>query len=82
MASNITAAVLSALVPGLGQFYKGHLLRGLFFLLFFWTVIVYVIGIVDAYLLDSHIHGVNVISNNNNVIQVTMPKVEVVKDDQ
>jgi TM2 domain-containing membrane protein YozV len=53
MASNILAAVLTALVPGLGQFYKGHFWRGLLFFLTWWTVVMYIVGIVDAYMLDN-----------------------------
>ena len=80
MASNLTAAILSALIPGLGQFYKGHFWRGVVVLLLSWTIIVYLIGIVDAYMLDSGIKGVNVITRNNNVIHVDVPKVEVEKE--
>lgn len=63
MAGNLTAAILSAIIPGLGQFYKGHALRGLVFFLFFWTGIVYLIGILDAYFLDSGHVTVNVVNN-------------------
>jgi TM2 domain-containing membrane protein YozV len=71
MAGNLTAAVLSAIVPGLGQIYKGHFLRGLVFLLFFWTGIMYLLGILDAYLLDS-----GHVTINNTVIAPPTFKVE------
>ncbi|MBN2382707.1 hypothetical protein JXQ70_07480 [bacterium] len=43
------AAVMSALIPGLGQFYNGHFFKGLFFLFFSWMIFPYFIGIGDAY---------------------------------
>lgn len=56
MAGNLTAMILSALIPGVGQIYKGHFWRGIFFMLTWWTVILYLVGVVDAYLLDSDKH--------------------------
>jgi TM2 domain-containing membrane protein YozV len=70
MAGNLTAAFLSAIIPGLGQIYKGHFLRGLVFLLFFWTGIMYLLGILDAYLLD----GGKIIINNT---VITPPTVRI-----
>lgn len=56
MVGNLTAAIASAIIPGLGQILKGHVLRGLIFLLFFWTGIMFVIGVIDAYMLDHDNH--------------------------
>jgi len=64
MASQILAAILSFFIPGLGQFYAGSFLRGLFIFILtlvigaisFLTIIVFIISfifwiwnIVDAY---------------------------------
>jgi TM2 domain-containing membrane protein YozV len=69
MAGNLTAAVLSALIPGLGQIYKGHLLRGIFFMLTWWTVVLYFIGILDAYVLGSGEVNVTVVNEDKTYMQ-------------
>lgn len=43
------AALLSAVFPGLGQFYNGHIFKGIFVLIFSWMVVPYFLGIGDAY---------------------------------
>lgn len=53
MADPLLAAVLSFVVPGLGQVYNGRFLRGAAVFLLSWTVIVYLWGIYDAYRLAS-----------------------------
>jgi len=59
MASPLIAAILSFLIPGLGQFYAGHLLRGIgLFILavivaivtaFIGSLLVAVVAAIDAY---------------------------------
>lgn len=39
MEKNTIAAVLSFFLPGLGQVYKGHILRGIAFFIGFWLMI-------------------------------------------
>lgn len=61
MASPILAALMSLLIPGLGQFYAGHLLRGLGIFLFDVIVaiatafmgipLVHIVAAIDAYYL-------------------------------
>lgn len=43
------AALMSFIVPGLGQFYNGHFGKGFLFLITSWMIIPYFISIVDAY---------------------------------
>jgi len=43
------AAIMSAVLPGLGQWYNGHFFKGIFVFLFSWMIIPYFIGIGDAY---------------------------------
>jgi hypothetical protein len=43
------AAILSAIIPGLGQVYNGQLARGLKILIFCWLLIPWIYGIRDAY---------------------------------
>lgn len=61
MANPILAALLSLLIPGLGQFYAGHLLRGIGIFLFDVIVaiatvflgvpLVHIVAAIDAYYL-------------------------------
>ena len=63
MASPILAAILSFLIPGVGQFYAGHMFRGIFlfilalivaiFTLFSGSLIIAVVAAIDAYALAS-----------------------------
>ena len=63
MASPVLAAILSFLVPGLGQFYAGHMFRGIglfvlavivvIFTFFAGTLIIAVVAAIDAYSLAS-----------------------------
>ena len=63
MASPILAAILSFLIPGVGQFYAGHMFRGLLlfvlaiivalFTLFSGSLIIAVVAAIDAYSLAS-----------------------------
>ena len=46
----MAAALLSLVVPGLGQAFNGRRLRGLLFLLTFWLFIPWLIAPVDAYI--------------------------------
>lgn len=48
------AAVLSFIIPGLGQVYNGQIVKGLLTLFFSWTVIVWIAGIFDAYSVASN----------------------------
>jgi len=59
MASPLIAAILSFLIPGLGQFYAGHLLRGIglfilavivvIFTAFIGGLLIAVVAAIDAY---------------------------------
>jgi len=61
MASPLIAAILSFLIPGLGQFYAGHLLRGIglfilavivaIFTAFVGGLVIAVVAAIDAYFL-------------------------------
>jgi len=63
MASPILAAILSFLIPGVGQFYAGHMFRGIgvfilaaivaIFSLFSGSLIIAVVAAIDAYSLAS-----------------------------
>ena len=45
------AVIMSIIIPGLGTMYNGKIGRGILFLLFFWTIVVYFWAIYDAYVL-------------------------------
>ncbi len=63
MASPILAAILSFLIPSVGQFYAGHMFRGIglfilasivaIFTLFSGSLIIAVVAAIDAYSLAS-----------------------------
>jgi len=63
MASPLVAAILSFLIPGLGQFYAGHLLRGIGLFILAVIVVIFtaliggllvaVVAAIDAYFLAS-----------------------------
>ncbi len=63
MASPILAAILSFIIPGAGQFYAGHMFRGIglfilasivaIFTLFSGSLIIAVVAAIDAYSLAS-----------------------------
>ena len=42
------AGLLSLLLPGAGQVYNGHLLRGVFVLSTFWLIVPWILGVIDA----------------------------------
>ena len=44
-------AVLSFLIPGLGQILQGKIVRGILFFLFSWLIIPWIWSIYDAYVL-------------------------------
>lgn len=46
----VLAALLSAVIPGLGQIYNYQFFKGLFIFLTCWLVIPYFLGIFDAYI--------------------------------
>lgn len=43
------AAALSFLIPGIGQIYLGHILKGIIILFTFWLILPWIYGIYDAY---------------------------------
>ncbi|MBP7216992.1 MAG: hypothetical protein KBA46_06900 [Candidatus Omnitrophica bacterium] len=50
------AAILSFIIPGLGQFYNGQIAKGMVIFLFGWLVIPWILGIVDAYTIAKKIN--------------------------
>lgn len=47
--SPVLAAILSFIIAGLGQFYNGQVAKGLLIFFTFWTIIPWILGIIDAY---------------------------------
>ncbi len=54
--SPLLAAILSLVIPGLGQMYLGKLKKGIIFLLTFWLIIPWIYSIIDAYNLASEMN--------------------------
>ncbi|MFH2000617.1 MAG: hypothetical protein ABIK28_13115 [Planctomycetota bacterium] len=46
----VLASLLSAVIPGMGQWYNCQFIKGLLVFFFSWLVIPYFLGIFDAYL--------------------------------